>query len=669
MRCSVGKSTNLGGFRRFASRSEEGLQKAKKAFQWEDLKTKNHLSLPRLPIPTLKGTAKRYSRAIEGLYQDEGFRNHFLKLDKNQDVDEYIDEHLYAVHLFAEGPGKKVQEILETKDATWEKNGEYPFFFFEKEWDDMYLKLRCSNPVNVNPGYILNPIQGTQARRTACIVYAAAHWLLRARGGNFREERFPMCISQISTLYGAARIPQKGRDLLVPMGNEIPRHVVVQRGGRFFKVDVIDANGEICCVSSIESKLARIVDSVGDDGSETSDVFSDPPSNVGLLTSTDRDEWAHFRAELAKEATNRESLAVIDSALLMIALDTPAGANDDKADALTQSSRNVLHGLSHSRRDRWWDKLQLIAEAHKDSATGFQFEHSHSDGAAWNFWLEDVASDSLVASKVAIASLASSGPESCPSESELRFVVSDVVRAGIEHADALLAGLADNVETEVVSVSGVGRHLFKNLKVSPDAMAQLSYLAAHRQLHGWLPPTYEACSTRQFFHGRTETIRSATIEAEVASRLLMTPSDSETDSEALAEAIRQMAVGHSGVARAAASGDGIDRHLLCLEALANEHLEDAADVAAADAVFKSPLFAASKHFALSTSNVSAPFLRLFTFGPVVPNGYGIGYQVLENSIPINITSWKDDPDTSSEELGRRVEENLHRIVRVLKKNQ
>ena len=38
-------------------------------------------------------------------------------------------------------------------------------------------------------------------------------------------------------------------------------------------------------------------------------------------------------------------------------------------------------------------------------------------------------------------------------------------------------------------------------------------------------------------------------------------------------------------------------------------------------------YASSQHFTLSTSNVSAPFLEMFAFGPVVADGYGIGYMV------------------------------------------
>jgi len=42
------------------------------------------------------------------------------------------------------------------------------------------------------------------------------------------------------------------------------------------------------------------------------------------------------------------------------------------------------------------------------------------------------------------------------------------------------------------------------------SVLQLAFMAAYYGLHGAMPPVYEACATRKFFHGRTETIRSAT---------------------------------------------------------------------------------------------------------------------------------------------------------------
>ena len=41
----------------------------------------------------------------------------------------------------------------------------------------------------------------------------------------------------------------------------------------------------------------------------------------------------------------------------------------------------------------------------------------------------------------------------------------------------------------------------------------MAYNLAHTMVHSYQPAVYESCSTRNFFHGRTETIRAATPEA------------------------------------------------------------------------------------------------------------------------------------------------------------
>ena len=85
----------------------------------------------------------------------------------------------------------------------------------------------------------------------------------------------------------------------------------------------------------------------------------------------------------------------------------------------TSGTRNALHGQVETRRDRWWDKLQLIVG--DDATTMFQFEHSHSDGAAWNYWLEGVVRDAERGEIV--AEVSASCAESPPLE-ELKWVCS-----------------------------------------------------------------------------------------------------------------------------------------------------------------------------------------------------------------------------------------------------
>jgi len=51
------------------------------------------------------------------------------------------------------------------------------------------------------------------------------------------------------------------------------------------------------------------------------------------------------------------------------------------------------------------------------------------------------------------------------------------------------------------------------MKVSPDAAAQMAFQLSFHSLHGETTAVYESCAMKNFFHGRTETIRSCTTES------------------------------------------------------------------------------------------------------------------------------------------------------------
>ena len=80
--------------------------------------------------------------------------------------------------------------------------------------------------------------------------------------------------------------------------------------------------------------------------------FSAATPGVGVLTSLPRAEWAKARMELVQSditGTNEETLHVIDSALLVVALDQL-----DSGDDVTQYCRTNLHGVDvQTRSDRW----------------------------------------------------------------------------------------------------------------------------------------------------------------------------------------------------------------------------------------------------------------------------------------------------------------------------
>ena len=62
---------------------------------------------------------------------------------------------------------------------------------------------------------------------------------------------------------------------------------------------------------------------------------------------------------------------------------------------------------------------------------------------------------------------------------------------------------------------------------------------------------------------------------------------------------------------------------------------------------------------LSTSNVAAPWLSNFGFGPTAMDGFGLGYQILNDSVPIHVTSWNSsNVSVSSKEMFNGITEAM-----------
>ena len=302
------------------------------SYAFRNLARTNHLGLPRLPVPALEETLERYLASVKPL----------LSGDSKQD--KAFAAHAQLVQNFGNSDGVMLHRMLTQRDEDHAAADAYPFSYIEKDWDDMYLELRCPNIVHVNPGYILKdgpagtPVGETQASRAAAFVASSLRWLALARSGGAGVEGEPgLCFSQFPTQFGATRVPRVGRDE-VRIAEPPPGHIVVQRGGKFFRVEVQDAEGRAArSADEIAASLQSIIDGVP--------AATEQPGGVGVLTSAERDTWAGHRAALEAHApANAAALADIDSALMLVALDTAA------PQSLAEQSQNVLHGLEASAR-------------------------------------------------------------------------------------------------------------------------------------------------------------------------------------------------------------------------------------------------------------------------------------------------------------------------------
>lgn len=155
--------------------------------------------------------------------------------------------------------------------------------------------------------------------------------------------------------------------------------------------------------------------------------------------------------------------------------------------------------------------------------------------------------------------------------------------------------------------------------------------------------------TKAFLHGRTEAIRSVQPESVAFVRSFC--SDDTTPREKM-EALKTACKRHTELTRECSKGLGQDRLLYALAAVAKDpslgnedpntitpingqKLVDGSSGSSSEeeegiapplpAIFRDSGYATLNHSVLSTSNCGNPCLRMFGFGAVVPDGFGIGY--------------------------------------------
>ena len=199
----------------------------------------------------------------------------------------------------------------------------------------------------------------------------------------------------------------------------------------------------------------------------------------------------------------------------------------------------------------------------------------------------------------------------------------------IHYAETALGDQIVASETYVLEFTDYGKRFITSNKLSPDSYVQMSMMLAYYKLYGKVVCAYEPVLTKAFFHGRTEAMRPATMEAKHLCEVFCNPVCSR---EEKLSALRNAARRHSELVKECAKGKGVDRHLYALKCIAERN------GLPTPAFFHSEPWSMLNHTVLSTSNCGNPSLALFGFGPVVPDGLGIGYIIKETCLHYAICS-------------------------------
>ena len=592
-------------------------------------------SLPRLPVPKLEDTLKRYLDTTSAIATPE----------------EYAAT-TAAVREFEKGDGPRLQEALVAKDKR-----ESHTSYISKWWFDKYLAGRDSVVINSNPflAFIEDP-RGAEANeqsaRAAAFTHAAVKFMQSLRANKLDPDVFhtkpeksdtewfknvvrfvpskvawyfgyffgayALDMSQYKSLFATTRVPRATDDEILT--DPTTRHVTVIHKNRFYKLPVFaDDGSRILTRAEIHGHITAILD-----GAKSLEPAADA---VGVLTSENRSVWAGLRDEMVATG-NQKALDDVERGIFALCLDHEAP--EDRV-GLTH---HFLHG---DGKNRWFDKSFSLIVA-PSGVSAINFEHAWGDGVAVLRFAQDAFKDTIAA------------PPSTPDQAivaaskaaqPIEFELSDGVKKGIQAAADRLSTEAERLQIVVHEFNNFGKNHIKKIKLSPDGFAQVAYQLAYYRTYGKTVSTYESASTAGFRHGRTECIRSATPQSKKFCEHFDSP---EATDESRMGLLKTAIEAHSKLVVNAAMGQGIDRHLFGLKMMALA--ENGNDVSKLPKIFQDEVYSRMGYDILSTSTLQSPQLDGGGFGPVVPDGYGIGYAVMDERMGWVLSSYKTQEETS-----------------------
>lgn len=172
-------------------------------------------------------------------------------------------------------------------------------------------------------------------------------------------------------------------------------------------------------------------------------------------------------------------------------------------------------------------------------------------------------------------------------------------------------------------------------------------------------PTHEAASTRKYFNGRTETVRSVSIAS--ANFVNIWENPRSTDDERI-QALMDSASYHSSYVKMASEGHGIDRHLFGLKNMLKEFDQ-------VPALFQDPLFKYASAGFISTSHSSSEYFDGYGRAQVNDNGFGLAYMLNDEWLHINIINKPSKSKLSADRLHYYLSQAADEVADTLIKNQ
>ncbi|MDQ7806303.1 choline/carnitine O-acyltransferase [Amycolatopsis sp. A133] len=549
--------------------------------EWSTRTFGNEDRLPRVPLPTPEASCRRFLEWCGPLLTP----------------DELAETEAAVAEFLAPGsPAHGLQAALAEYDRSPGVHS-----WLDTFWPYRYLGRRDRIALNANFFFLFQDSPLGQVERAAELTASAVDYKLKLDGELVPPVLLrgtPQSMVQHKFLFSATRIPGEVLDTARTRFPSPERHIVVFSKGTPFRMDVLAADGRPYSPAQLADGLRAIL---------KDDHGTDVPA--GPLTTKARAEWAASRAALL-EAGNAAALETIETALFCLCLDdfTPSNA--------LEAGDRLLYG-----DNRWYDKaVSLIV--FEDGTAGINVEHCELDGTTILGFTDALLSGSREEREAA---------DGIPGYEIVQFTLTDALREDARAAGAAFKAYADATATQTVSFD-FGANRAKELGMSPDAFAQMSYQLAHRRAKGLTGATYESIATRQFRNGRTEAMRVVTPEVV---RFADVMTDDSATTEQKREALRAAAAKHVARAKECQAGDAPEQHLWELQLIGKRRGDTGTP-----ALYTSPGWLKMRDDYLSTSSAPSVNIQYFGFGSTSPQCIGIAYVLLPDRWNIYLSTPK-----------------------------
>ncbi|KRX22966.1 Carnitine O-palmitoyltransferase 2, mitochondrial [Trichinella nelsoni] len=562
--------------------------------------------LPRLPIPKLKYTCQNYLNGIRPFLNDEQF-----------------DAAKKLVDDFRHSSGERLNREL----ILWYRRNKHTSYIAEP-WFDMYFRYRAALPINQNPFLVWKPynesFNNDQLSVATNIVISACRFKRSLDYNCLQPEVYHLHPNKSNTPFFrniCSRLPGKLAWLIAFLMKAFP--LDMSQYSFLFNTtripvmikDQLNTNRSSKCIIVLRRGYFYSLTVFRKDGSLISPaeihasleyILKDnrpvAENPVGLLTTVDREQWSLLRSQLLMIDGNERSLLTIDGGLFVLNLDELQSIDPETV------GKSFLHGDGINSLNAWIKPGQPT-DASIDCSEFVE---------------------------------------------KLEFKLTKPIEEAIKVAGETYREWCDSLMLRTLQYQAMNRKYLKENNLSPDAIMQTAIQIAFYRLHSKFVPTYESCSTAAFKHGRTEAVRPATMASNEFVQALLGSERNFAQLRLLLEACSKQ---HSLLVKQAAMGKGFDRHLFAMKVLAERRGDRLPDL------FIDDTYRTANHFTLSTSSLFSDVILLGGFGPVVHDGYGIGYSITDEQLGFLVTTYR--LKRNAQQFCTSLEQSLNDIRMVL----